>query len=67
MEKLAVEPAPLLVRRRHISSVTGLSPSTIRRLEQQGNFPRRRRIGDGAVVGWLYEELQAWLRNQPVA
>jgi prophage regulatory protein len=38
---------------------TGLSRSTIWRLEQEGLFPRRRRISRRAVA-WAAEEIEAW-------
>jgi len=51
---------PLFIRRSHLKQVTGLSPSTVDRLERAGTFPRRRRVGAG-VVGWLYSEVAAFL------
>jgi prophage regulatory protein len=38
---------------------TGLSRSTIWRLEQQGLFPRRRRISHRAVA-WAADEVENW-------
>ena len=42
---------------------TGLSRSTIWRLEQQGSFPRHRRISKNAVA-WLDDEITAWIRSK---
>jgi prophage regulatory protein len=39
---------------------TGLSRSTIWRLERQGEFPRHRRISSNAV-GWLEQEVNEWV------
>ena len=39
---------------------TGLSRSTIWRLERRGEFPRHRRISPNAV-GWLEIEIQDWV------
>jgi prophage regulatory protein len=39
---------------------TGLSRSTIWRLERRGEFPRHRRISPNAV-GWLEVEIQDWM------
>lgn len=41
---------------------TGLSRSTIWRLERRGTFPRHRRISLNAV-GWLEEEVDQWIRS----
>jgi prophage regulatory protein len=40
---------------------TGLSRSTIWRLERRGAFPRHRRLSANAV-GWLEREVNEWLR-----
>jgi len=50
------------LRRREVCSCTGLSYSTIRRLELQGDFPRRRRLGPRSV-GWLRSEVETWLTD----
>jgi prophage regulatory protein len=39
---------------------TGLSRSTIWRLERQGAFPKHRRISRNAV-GWLEQEINEWV------
>jgi prophage regulatory protein len=39
---------------------TGLSRSTIWRLERQGVFPKHRRISASAV-GWLEQEVNEWV------
>jgi len=52
--------APLrLLRFAAVRERTGLSRSTIWRLERQGFFPRRRRISH-RVVAWAAEEVEAW-------
>lgn len=48
------------LRRREVCTCTGLSYSTIRRLERRGAFPCRRRLGPRSV-GWLRSEVEAWL------
>jgi prophage regulatory protein len=54
---------PLFIRRSLLKQVTGLSPSTVDRLERAGTFPSRRRVGPG-VVGWLYSEVAAFLEQR---
>ncbi len=48
------------LRRREVCICTGLSYSTIRRLELRGEFPRRRQLGPRSV-GWLRSEVETWL------
>jgi prophage regulatory protein len=42
---------------------TGLSRSTIWRLERQGAFPRHRRISRNAVA-WVEAEITEWMRSK---
>jgi prophage regulatory protein len=42
---------------------TGLSRSTIWRLERDGAFPRHRRISRNAVA-WVEDEVAAWMRSK---
>jgi prophage regulatory protein len=42
-----------------------LGRTSIWRLEKAGDFPRRRKIGNG-IVGWLESEVDEWIRNRPV-
>jgi prophage regulatory protein len=44
---------------------TGLSRSTIWRLEHAGKFPRRRRVSAN-VVAWLEIEVAAWIQRTGV-
>ena len=52
-------PAKLL-RFPDVRARTGLSRSTIWRLERRGDFPLHRRISPNAVA-WLDEEVTAWI------
>ena len=42
---------------------TGLSRSTIWRLERQGDFPKHRRISAN-VVAWVEEEVMSWIHTK---
>ena len=55
-------PFPLFIRRSQLKSLIGLSPSTVDRLEAEGLFPARRRVGAG-VVGWLGTEVQEFFQK----
>ena len=58
------EQVPFLIRRGQLKAVTGLSPSSVDRLEQSGVFPARRRVGAG-IVGWLRSEVEEFMAGQP--
>ena len=56
---------PLFIRRSQIKQITGLSNSTCWRLETEGLFPKRRKIGHGCV-GWLYSEVLDFMNSSEV-
>ena len=43
-----------------------LGRTTVWRMERDGDFPPRRKIGDGAV-GWLESEVDEWIQSRPLA
>lgn len=49
-----------IMRLNEVCEITGISSSTIRRLEFKGQFPNRRSIGLRAV-GWLESEVLTWI------
>lgn len=49
-----------ILRRADVTAITGLSLSTISRMERRGEFPRRVRLSESAV-GWLEGEVHAWV------
>jgi prophage regulatory protein len=53
-----------VIRQRETIQLTGLSRTTIWRLERAGLFPQRRRIGRQAV-GWLASDIDEWLATRP--
>lgn len=58
------EVAPVrLLRFPEVRRRTGLSRSTIWRLERRGEFPMHCRISSGAV-GWVDSEIAAWLEQR---
>ena len=62
VREMPVTASPLrLLRFDAVQARTGLSRSTIWRLEQQGQFHRHRRISANAVA-WVEDELVAWIR-----
>jgi len=52
------------LRLRQVVSVTGLSRMTIWRLEQAGEFPRRRQLGPRSVA-WLECDVERWMVSHP--
>ena len=59
--RVAREDGPIrLLRFSAVRERTGLSRSTIWRLERRGAFPRHRRISSNAVA-WLEREVTEWI------
>jgi len=52
-----------ILRWPHVKDLTGLSRSTVWRLERQDQFPQRVQIGLRAV-GWKKSEIQFWIKNR---
>lgn len=50
-------------RKPWVTQTTGLSQSTIRRLEKAGDFPQRLLLGK-AAVGWIEGEVLGWLETR---
>jgi len=53
-----------IIRFPKISEITSLSRTTIWRLEAEGDFPGRRKIGKRGV-GWLLNEVDEWMQSRP--
>lgn len=55
-----------VIRPRDIKDATGLSKSTIERLEKAGEFPQRRQLSPyGAATGWMWrEDILPWLESR---
>lgn len=54
-----------ILRKPDIKKITGLSDVTIRKMEEESNFPRRFVINAGGrQVGWLESEVQAWIQSR---
>jgi len=54
---------PRLLRFPAVRARTGLSRSTIWRLERRGAFPRHRRISPNAVA-WLEQDVSEWIQSK---
>lgn len=61
-------PLPKLLRFPEVRELTGLSRSTVWRLERRGDFPKHHRIAPN-VVAWLEDDVARWisLRTDAVA
>jgi prophage regulatory protein len=55
--------AKRVVREECCRRLSGLSRSTRWRLEREGKFPHRLRLSAN-TVGWLEDEILAWLRER---
>lgn len=52
------------LRINEVREATGLSRTTIWRLETQSDFPKRIKLGPNSV-GWIADEIQNWLDTRP--
>lgn len=52
-----------IIRPKNLPAITGLSRTSIWRLERAGNFPRRVRLTAGAV-GYRRAEVEQWLADR---
>jgi prophage regulatory protein len=59
-----------LIRLDEVIDRTGLSRSSIYRMERAGRFPKRRRLDPAAgpisAVAWNDEEVEDWIARRPV-
>jgi predicted DNA-binding transcriptional regulator AlpA len=53
-----------LVRRPKVRELTGLSDSSIDRLEKEDRFPKRYQTGDLSVA-WSFREIMEWKKTLP--
>ncbi len=55
-----------LIRLPQVMAITGLSKTSLHRMEAANppRFPRRRRVGERAVA-WDLAEVNAWLASRP--
>jgi prophage regulatory protein len=55
-----------IIRKRELINMIGLSDPTIWRMEKDGTFPKRIRLG-GNSCGWLESEIMVWLAERVAA
>jgi len=51
------------IRSKEIIQITGLSRTSIWRLEKAGMFPKRRQVSPG-TIGWLLSEVNEWIQSR---
>jgi prophage regulatory protein len=51
-----------IMRAKEVIELSGLSLSTLGRMEEIGRFPKRRKIGKNAV-GWSEDEIIKWMES----
>lgn len=62
----STSPSMKILRQREVRDRTGLSRTTLWRLERRGAFPRRRQLSTNSV-GWLEDEVIAWIKSRAYA
>ncbi len=56
----------VFIRQEELSKVLKVSVPTLLRWERAGTFPLRRQLGPQRIA-WLISEIEAWVRDRPVA
>ena len=54
-------PPRRFLRMRAVQEITGLPPSTVYQLMNEGRFPKSIPLGGGKMRGWLEEEIETWM------
>lgn len=52
-----------IIRRPEVTKATGMSPSTIDRLEKKGEFVQRVRLSSNSI-GWFADEVEKWMESR---
>ena len=55
--------SPRFLRFKEVGLMCGMWRTTILRMQREGKFPERRRIGPNAVR-WLAEDVEEWIRSR---
>ena len=55
----------MFIRKNQVKKITGLSDTTIWRLEKARKFPKRRYLSAN-IRGWLHSEVLAWIESRPI-
>lgn len=55
-----------IVRPAELAESLSVSTVTLWRMQKRGELPPKRQISSG-VVGWLYSDLEEWLKDRPLA
>lgn len=53
-----------IIRRAEVLRRTGLSNTTIWRLQKTGDFPQPVQLTDAGAVGWVEAEIDRWLAER---
>jgi prophage regulatory protein len=53
-----------IIRKPEVRKRTGLSDTTIWRLERAGDFPRKVLLTEGGSVGWVEAEVERWVQER---
>ena len=53
-----------IIRKPAVRQKTGLSDTTIWRLEKTGDFPARVVLTDAGAVGWVESEVDRWVHDR---
>ena len=62
--RISLDNAPeRIIRAKEVQEMTGLSRTTLWRMENKGEIPRRVSLGANSV-GWRFSEIQSWIDSR---
>lgn len=57
-----------ILKQPQVSSLTGLTKSSLYRLIADNKFPKQRKLSEGGrATGWFSDEIQEWIDSRPTA
>ena len=63
-KKYVSETVSAVIGSERVAWMTGLSRTTIWRLERAGKFPQRLRLSSNRI-GWYQDEIEVWISTRP--
>jgi len=57
-----------ILKQPQVSTLTGLTKSSLYRLIADDKFPKQRKLSEGGrATGWFSDEIQEWIDSRPTA
>jgi len=57
----------MILRKKDVLKIIGLSAATLWRLQKRGEFPRSVSLTGNRAVGWRESDIIEWMENRPTS